>query len=728
MRTKVTNCRTKKTRTAGCMVIAVHTEFMRATRKLLLACWLCLLVAGAHAEPESPAQAFPTQPQPVRELRADHSQTATQLRERAVRLRDEAASDIDRAWATLALVELENELEHAATVFALLPELERRSVELAVPDLRFAVLTLAAIVYSNRNRLDDAAQALQQMRALAGRAHDPHWQLLIAHHEGVLERKHGRFDRALAAFEAAADLQRTHGGGVWLAHELNSIGMLHGRTGRFSDAALVHKEALELARMAGDQPETARSLRLLGVLYRSLDDEERGTEYLREALTQIEARNHREAIILSAELGISLMNMERFDEAAGHIETAVRMAEESGNAPNKVNAYSRMADLQLVRGNWQDARRWVDRAWQEYERVAVRDQVLLKLSRVRVYGARGASPELLTQAREVLAGVRQIGDRILERAALDLVADLELGLGDAASAYVTRKAHQKLDKELAMDMAGRRIAVLEASLEQERAAMEQQLLRNENQLKELRIIRQRDLGIALVSAVVALFAVLALLYLRVRTMRRSNAELVANRDQLAQLHAALLKTSERLEYMANTDALTDLANRHAAMRRIELAWQRSRIGGSACLMLVDLDHFKQINDRYSHQAGDAVLRACAARMREALPQNALFGRWGGEEFIVVLESVAVEDALQIGERVRARLDHEVPWEGRLVRCSGSLGLAMLEPALFNSVEEWLAAADRALYRAKREGRNRVRLASSNPADDLQLHTRATDAP
>ena len=211
-------------------------------------------------------------------------------------------------------------------------------------------------------------------------------------------------------------------------------------------------------------------------------------------------------------------------------------------------------------------------------------------------------------------------------------------------------------------------------------------------------------------------------------MRRSNAELVANRDQLAQLHAALLKTSERLEYMANTDALTDLANRHAAMRRIELAWQRSRIGGSACLMLVDLDHFKQINDRYSHQAGDAVLRACAARMREALPQNALFGRWGGEEFIVVLESVAVEDALQIGERVRARLDHEVPWEGRLVRCSGSLGLAMLEPALFNSVEEWLAAADRALYRAKREGRNRVRLASSNPADDLQLHTRATDAP
>lgn len=702
---------------------------MRIALHLLIACWLCLLASAAHAEPESPAAAFRSQPESVRLLRADHSQTAVRLRDQALALREQADDAVARAWVTLALVELENELEHAATVFTLLSELERTSVELAVPDLRFAVLTLATIVYSNRNRLDDAGKALQQMRALQERTPHPHWQALILHHEGVIERKHGRFDAALASFEAAAQAQRTQAdGSVWLAHELNSIGMLHGRTGRFSDAALVHKEALELARAAGDKPETARSLRLLGVLYRSLDDEERGTEYLREALTQIEARNHREAIILTAELGISLMNMERFDEAARYIEEAAKMAEDSGNAPNKVNAYSRMADLQLVRGEWEDARRWVDRAWLEYDRVAIRDQVLLKLSRVRVYGARGASGELLSQAREVLAGARQIGDRILERAALDVVADLELGLGDAASAYVTRKAHQKLDKELAMDMAGRRIAVLEASLEQERAAMERQRLEAENQLKELRITRQRYFGAALVSGMIALFAVLALLYLRVRTMRRTNAELRANRDQLAQLHEALLKTSEKLEYMANTDALTDLANRHAVMRRIELCWQRGRIGGSGCLMLIDLDHFKQINDRYSHQAGDAVLKACAQRMRGALPENALLGRWGGEEFIVVIESVDAAEAAGIGERLRHRLDAEIPWEGRLIRCSGSLGLAMLEPSCFNSVEEWVAAADRALYRAKREGRNRVRLASSNPAEDLQLHTRATDSP
>lgn len=700
---------------------------MARTGILLLAWLLCLLVPLAtHAQKPAPDGDFPSQPAEVRNLRANFDAPAEQLRLRAIELRDQQADPVGRAWATLALIEFENELEHEAAVFALLDELVAASLELKVADLRFAVLETCAVIYMHRNRTEQARAALDEMRGLVVKSPNREWQTMVLHNEGVLQRKLGRFDQALAAFEAAAELQRDSSNRSALARELNSIGMLHGRTGRFSDAALVHKEALELSRAANNKPEMARSLRLLGVLYRNLDDEERGTEYLREALKQIQARNHREAIILTAELGISLMNMERFDEAAGFIEQAVAMAEESGNAQNKVNAYSRMADLELVRGHWEDAKRWVDRAWLEHDNVAVRDQVLLGLSRVRVSSARSATPETLAQARSTLEGARKIGDRILERAALDVVADLELGLGDAASAYVTRKAHQKLDKELAMDMAGRRIAVLEASLEQERADMERQLLTSESQIKDLRINRQFYLGMALVSGMIALMAVLGVLFWRVRMMRRTNAELRANRDQLAQLHGALLKTSERLEQMANTDALTGIPNRHAVMRRIELVWQRARIGSSGCLMLIDLDHFKSINDRYSHLAGDAVLNVAAQRMVAALPEQALVGRWGGEEFIVVIEAIEGERARELAELLRQSLDHATLWDGAPIRFSGSVGVAVLEPGLYNSADEWIAASDRALYRAKREGRNRVHLASRDPAEDLDLHTRATD--
>ncbi len=696
------------------------------TLRWLLALLLCSLVLQLRAETLTAHAEFASQPAAVRALRATMDRSATDLRDQAEAMRKAAKDPTTHAWATLALIEFETELEHEAATFALLDELDQASEEIGKPDLRFAALTAIAVVNTHRNRLDRAQAALQLMQAELTRMPNPQWQTLLDHNQGVLQRKLGQFDEALKSFTAAAQRLREGSGGVWLAHELNSIGMLHGRTGRFSDAVIVHKEALELARADVDKAEIARSLRLLGVLYRNLDDEERGTEYLREALSQIQRRNRREAIILTAELGISLMNMERFDEAAVFIEQAVTMAEESGNAPNKVNAYSRMADLELVRGHWEEAKRWVDRAWLEFDRVAVRDQVLLGLSRVRVYSARGATAETLLDARKTLEAARKLGDRILERAALDVVAELELGLGDATSAYVTRKAHQKLDKELAMDVAGRRIAVLEASLEQEQSRMERQQLTNESQIKDLLLTRQRYFGVALISGMVALIAVLTLLYFRVRTMRRANAELRANRDQLAQLHATLLKTSERLEHMATTDALTGIDNRRAMLGHIESAWHRGRANGAACLILVDLDHFKQINDRYGHMAGDTVLRGSATRMRDALPERAKLGRWGGEEFIIIVESADEAEALRIAEDARASLAHPFAFSESLIPCSGSFGVAMISLEVLSNTDEWIAAADRALYRAKREGRNRVHLASPNAADDLSLRTRATD--
>lgn len=652
-----------------------------------------------------------SQPPEVRQLRARFDDKTEALRDRAEALRNSATDPVSRTWATLALAEFENELEHEPATFVLLDEMERSVKGLGLPDLEFAVQTLINVVNVNRGRPKKAEEAIARMQELAEDSGNLVWRAQVAHDRGVLFRKLGQFDDALKQFEVAEKLNREIPGTPQLAHELNSIGMLHGRTGRFSDAALVHKEALEISRKADDKPEIARSLRLLGILYRNLDDEEQGSEYLREALNHIQERNRREAIILNAEVGIALMQLERFDEAASYIEKAAAMAAVSGNSPNKVNAYSRMADLQLARGNWEEARRWADRAYREFDKVAIRDQVLLRLTRVRVWAAKGATPEALAEARITLEGTRKIGDRILERAALDIVADLELGLGDAASAYATRKAHQQLDKVLAMDMAGRRIAVLEASLEKERADMERGLLERDSQIKDLRILRQRYLGLALIAGIFALASVLGLLYWRVRGMRQKNAELRASSAQLAELHYALLGSTEQLENMANTDALTGLSNRHAVMRRLELTWQRAVVADSACMQLIDLDHFKQVNDRHGHQAGDAVLRAAAQRMQAMLPDTAMLGRWGGEEFIVVLESTDQARSLDFAERLRHQLgDTPVNWQAGEIAISASIGVAMLDKARYARLDEWIAATDRALYRAKRDGRDRVELA------------------
>lgn len=662
--------------------------------------WLGAALAASIAD---------TQPADIQALRADYSTTTEALRDRAQVLIRHSASPSRTAWAKLALAELENELENDAAAITLTTQLQAQAIALGLPDLQFAAATLGNIIHVNRGRLAEAEAALATMQKLADAAQRRDWFAQIAHDRGVLERKRGRFDLATKHFESAAALQRQLPGSPRLAHELNSIGMLQGRTGKFSDAAVIHKEALELARADHDKPEVARSLRLLGILYRNLDDEEQGSQYLREALDFIETRNRREQIAVDGELTHSLILLDRLDEAGLHAERNVKLAAATGNPPNKVSAYTRMAEYQLARGVLTRANEWADRAFLEFGKVALRDQVTLRLTRVRMRAAQKANPDILLEARSTLEATQKLGDRILERAALDVVADLEFALGDAQSAYVTRKAHQKLDKELAMDMAGRRIAVLEASLTKERADTEHQTLEQNNQIKDLRILRQRYLGLALLAGMLLLLTVLALLGWRVRAMRRINSALETNRDQLSDLHLALLASNDQLEHIAKTDALTGLCNRRAVIDCIDAAMQHARTQSeTSSLLLFDLDHFKQVNDRYGHQAGDAVLREVAKRMRSCLPATATLGRWGGEEFMVIIEACGQTAAIRYAEALRQSLAAEpLIWANDSIQIRASIGVSIFDPQHPTSSNEWIGAADAALYRAKREGRDRV---------------------
>ena len=658
------------------------------------------------------ALALDTQPEDVATLRASQERSAAALRDAALHLIKTSNDRAHKAWATLALAEFENDLENAEPSLRLLEEALRESEALKLDDLRFAVLRRMSTVLVNRGRSAETDAVLRQMETLVESNDNPTWRAQWLHERGVLERKLGRFDTSRALLEQALDLLREVGDDAGVARELNTIGVLDGRTGRFSDAVALHNEALTLARRANDKSEIARSLRMLGVLYRNLDDEELASRYLLEALGYVEERNRREAIALHGELSGSLTRLDRIDEADHHAQQAVTQAEISGSPPNKVNAYSRMAELRLRQGRIEQAAEWADRAFESFDAVAIRDQILLRLTRIQVQAARGDNQTALEEAEDVLAQTRKIGDRILERNALDLLSEQQLRAGDAASAFVTRKAHQALDKELAIDVAARRIAVLEGNLEKERSAAERELLARDNAIQALTLNRQRLLGIALIVGLAALIGIASLLYSRYRHAERSRKQIAHSRDELARLHQALLASTAALEQVAHTDSLTGLANRHAMAQELK---HRLGLGNTAFnVMLLDLDHFKQINDQLGHLAGDAVLREVATRLLGTLRSEARTGRWGGEEFIVVLGEDSLEAAGIAAERVRLALAQTpVIYEGRSIPISASIGVANSGPPGRMGVDALLAAADAALYRAKRAGRNRVEVAEAH---------------
>jgi diguanylate cyclase (GGDEF)-like protein len=160
---------------------------------------------------------------------------------------------------------------------------------------------------------------------------------------------------------------------------------------------------------------------------------------------------------------------------------------------------------------------------------------------------------------------------------------------------------------------------------------------------------------------------------------------------------------------ARTDALTGLDNRRAMQERGALELQRaSRAGVPVALILCDIDHFKTINDRYGHEAGDAVLCTLASTLRAALRATDLLSRWGGEEFLAVLIDTDARRAAEVAERMRAGVA-ATPLAGIAERVTISIGVATRQDVV-DVVMTWellLHEADAQLYRAKSAGRNRV---------------------
>lgn len=164
-----------------------------------------------------------------------------------------------------------------------------------------------------------------------------------------------------------------------------------------------------------------------------------------------------------------------------------------------------------------------------------------------------------------------------------------------------------------------------------------------------------------------------------------------------------------LRRKAATDELTGLANRRSFVERLhaEFARLRRHPARQCSLVALDLDHFKQINDRLGHAAGDAVLAHAAATMRLATREDDVLARWGGEEFMVLLPDTGSDEALALAERLRQAIEAEVVHHGgREVRVTVSAGVATMTAA-DASAEAALYRADDALYQAKAQGRNRV---------------------
>ncbi len=189
--------------------------------------------------------------------------------------------------------------------------------------------------------------------------------------------------------------------------------------------------------------------------------------------------------------------------------------------------------------------------------------------------------------------------------------------------------------------------------------------------------------------------------------------LVYDVTDMASSRRQLEKSNDQLKHLSQTDGLTGLLNRSTWEAFMLTEFERHfRYGSEAALVMLDIDHFKPINDTYGHLVGDEVIRQITRLIRHNLRQPDIAGRYGGEEFGIILPETDLEGAESFTERIRAVIEQQrLQCLDQTLQVTVSIGIAPWSSA-YQEADQWLNTADQALYAAKREGRNRVVVAST----------------
>jgi diguanylate cyclase (GGDEF)-like protein len=216
--------------------------------------------------------------------------------------------------------------------------------------------------------------------------------------------------------------------------------------------------------------------------------------------------------------------------------------------------------------------------------------------------------------------------------------------------------------------------------------------------------------------------------------RAAPAQLVARlrtAQRILTLEHSLRTVVEEKSRLATTDTLTGASNRRYLLRHLSREMKRvRRYGGEVSVLMLDIDHFKAVNDRHGHAAGDDVLREFAVRIDGGLPRDSdWFARTGGEEFVVVLPQTGLDGARIVAEKLRALVAGEaLKTSAGLLSITVSIGIAHLDakssPDQEISVEQLLNIADRCLYRSKDSGRNRVSWPEPAAAEELRAKSQS----
>ena len=427
-------------------------------------------------------------------------------------------------------------------------------------------------------------------------------------------------------------------------------------------------EAIGLLDEARDTELLASCFNSLGVVRSRSGDPEAGLTYYRRATTLRERLGDRPGTLqLLNNTAINLKNLGRYAESLEASDAALALAEALGDATARATILVNRGVLFSTTGDSDEALATFARAEREAERLGAAP-LLLEVARRRamLWLAAGDLERAEADLARALHGARGLGNRRAEQQCLELRSELNEARGDLRGSLDDLRAATALDAALRADADAERLRRLTVGHELE-------LLRRES-------AAERERGDALADAY----------------------------RELERLHRRLAEQANLLAARSRTDALTGIPNRaHLDERLREESRRLRRYGGVLAVAMVDVDHFKDVNDRFGHAVGDEALRLVATLLRGLTRETDLVARYGGEEFALLMPESDLGSALTVAAKVLDAI-REHPWQQvhpELPPLSVSIGVAASDGTA--DARAVLRRADEQLMRAKRSGRDQI---------------------
>ena len=477
---------------------------------------------------------------------------------------------------------------------------------------------------------------------------------------------------------------------------LNTVGAIYWSQNDYVKALEQYLLALEIQEELQDSFNIASSYNNIGLIFFSTKDFNKSLEYLSKALDIYKKLNTKINIAYTTlNMAGNYSNLDNSEKALEYCLSSLKYSEEIGDERLSGIILTNIAIMYYDDfDNKNKALEYFNRALIITKKYNDKRNTALSLHNIgSIHKDLGLYEIALKEEREALKFAQEINDSSQIAEIIGEISSIYAKMNNYQNAYEYQVKYKTMNDSIFNIESDEKITEMETKYETEKKEQQIVLLEKDNTIAELKIKRQRLL---LLYSAIGIVLILAFVFILSNLYR-----------QKVKTAAALAVANGKLEELSRTDPLTKLWNRRYMHEIVELERVRiKRAFEPFSFILMDIDHFKNVNDTYGHECGDYVLSTIAVILRSAVRKQDVVGRWGGEEFLLFLPATSLKGALTIAESIRKKIaDYPFNYSSTNIAITATLGVSEYEETV--SVEACIKLADDALYEGKEGGRNRV---------------------